>query len=239
MTIITINVQNNSPSTQSFMYFMEPVTVATTTAYSNSLGTGTVGNYAQTGTILTFQLDFGYFAGVQQASSVPQYGMQSGYYSACQPISLSDGQPDEKCATTMSLDPLSLSPAVYTQNVKNGSFRITTPGYDSATRIYNAGTGLRTSSGGVVLPSFIVASPLTNIDVTPSRTFFVAIGSAATGVVIAPANVTNNAACNATAYNSFLVKYDATGAFTVSSYIDPTNAMAVSGTSPNQILVAL
>lgn len=252
MTTITINIQNDNPATQNFLYFIPPVSSGSgAPAYCTSLGTAALGNYAQTGTILTFMLNFEYRAGVQQAYSLPAAGQQSGFYSASQRVSLSAGDGTTACATTMVLNPLSLTPAVAAAAVPKGMFRITTPSYDSSALTYNAGTALRTSSGGVVLPGFVVASPSMNIDLRPVRTFCVAVGSAATGIVIVPSNFLNTATCDAATYTSFEVLYDAGGAFTVKGYVDtsistkslpaaaPSAETSSSRTAPKRIVVTL
>lgn len=252
MTTITINIQNDSPATQNFLYFIPPVSSGSgASAYCTSLGTAALGNYDQTGTILTFMLDFEYRAGVQQAYSLPAAGQQSGFYSASQRISLSAGDGTTACATTMLLDPLSLSQATTAATVPKGMFRITTPSYDSGALTYNAGTALRTAAGGVVLPGFVVASPGMNIDLRPVRTFCVVIGSAATGIVIVPSDFTNTATCDATTYTSFEVLYSAAGAFTVKGYVDagmstksvraavPSAKTSSSRTAPKRIVVTL
>ncbi|HEX3984481.1 MAG TPA: hypothetical protein VHX12_12360 [Acidisoma sp.] len=221
MTTITINVQNDSAATQSFLYFMSPVSSGNgAPSYCTSLGTATLGNYAQTGTIVTFMLDFEYQAGVQQAYSAPVAGRQSGFYSSSQSIALSTATGSTASATAMSLNPLSLSKPVPGPVIPAGMFRITTPVYDGSAVTYNAGTALRTTAGGVVLPSFVVASPNMNIDVRPVKTFYVAIGNAATGIVVVQSGFPATGLCDATTYTSFLVVYGASGTFSVTGYVD-------------------
>jgi hypothetical protein len=236
VTMITINVQNNGPATQNFFYCMSPVSCSTgAQSYCNSLGTASLGNYAQTGTIVSFVVDFQYQAGVQQAYSPPVAGQESGFYSSSQAIALSDGGCTLADATTMKLNPLSLSPALPGSMVPNGTFRITTPVYDSSVLIFNAGTALRTTAGGVVLPSFVMASPGMNIDVQPARIFYVGVGKFATGVVVVMNSTAGMAKCDATGYTSFLVTYSASGTFSVVGFVDMSavSRKAMTGSAAN------
>ncbi|MCB8877218.1 hypothetical protein [Acidisoma silvae] len=233
MAIITINVQNNSTQTQTFLYFMSPISVVGMhDIYCTSLGAASLGNYKQTGTILTFELDFEYRAGVQQAYRPPVAGQQSGYMSSSQAINLSTGDGKSSDVTVMQLKPLALLPPSSGLAVPAGAFRITTADYDSSAMRFNAGTALRTYAGGVALTSFIEASPNTNIDISPSVIFNVAIGNAATGVVITPASFPSLAVCNATYNDSFYVVYGASGKFSVTGTTPPMVKMAMAAAIP-------
>lgn len=225
MTTITINVQNDSNTTQNFLYFMSPISSSSSApSYCASLGSASLGNYDQSGTIITFMLNYDYRAGVQQAYSAPVVGQQSGFYSASQAISLATASGSALCATTMALNPLSLAKAVAASGVPSGAFRITTPSYDSGAFTFNAGTALRTAAGGVVLPSFVVAAPAMNIDLFPVKSFHVAIGTAAVGAVVLPSNFPSTGLCDATTFTSFQVIYSASGTFSVTGSVDTTMA---------------
>lgn len=229
MTLITINVQNDSPSPQNFLYFMSAAQGGTAAGwYSTSLGTATLGNYAQSGAILTFILDFEYRAGVQQAHAQPVPGQQSGYISASQAVQLSTGDGKSTDTTTMTVNPLALSPAVPGTNVPANSFRIVTASYNGATAIYNAGTALRTSSGGVVLPTFIVASPNTTITIAPKPIFNLALGNAGTGIVVDPTSFSRLGVCDATFYTSFQAVYTASGTWQVTPGFDTMSMVSMS-----------
>ena len=132
MPMISINVQNNSTTSKDFLYFMGPVNSSDAgQIYVTSLGTANLGAYVQCGTIITFQLDFQYQAGVQQAHSLPIAGQQSGFYSASQPISLSTSTGSSPDTTTMTVNPFGLTAPVAGPSVPAGTFRISTPAYDS------------------------------------------------------------------------------------------------------------
>lgn len=57
-TLLTINVKNNQPQTQSFYFFQQPAIYSGgRPVYSNSLFSQSLGSYNSTGSILTFQVN--------------------------------------------------------------------------------------------------------------------------------------------------------------------------------------
>lgn len=219
MPMISINIQNSSNTTNDFLYFMAPAAgMNAQPIYTTSLGTARVAPYQQFGTIVSFEIDFQYQAGVQQAHNPPVAGQQSGFSSACRSVFLTTGNKPALNTTTMVLSPLGLSEPVAGPNVPHGAFRIATPDYDSKSLTYYAGTALRTKAGGVVLPNFVIVSPNLSIDVQPMMTFQVAAGSAKTSVVINPSDYARVGICNAAQYTAFLVIYDSKGEFSVTGF---------------------
>ena len=221
MPVISINIQNNGNAATDFMYFLAPAnTLNDRPVYTASLGTVRVAPYDQSGAIVTLEIDFQCQAGVQQAHNPPVAGQQSGFASACRAISLSTANKPAPNATTMILSPLGLSDPTAVPDVPQGSFRISMPSYDSKSLTYYAGTGLRTKSGGVVLPNFVMAGPNLAIDCRPVTSFLVAAGSAKTGIVINPSAYARVATCNTAQYTAFLVIYDSQGEFSVTGFSD-------------------
>jgi hypothetical protein len=88
-TILTINVQNQSPYQETFYIFQQPaVYIGGQLTYSNSLFNRVL-NGAGSGANLTFQTNTQYYAGVQETNTaIPTVGTASGYESATQPIDL-------------------------------------------------------------------------------------------------------------------------------------------------------
>ncbi|MGO7424745.1 hypothetical protein ACCT09_34305, partial [Rhizobium ruizarguesonis] len=81
--LLTINVKNYESQTQDFYFFQQPaIYTGGGQVYSNSLFAQSLGNYDNTGAILTFQVNLKYYVGIQQANTPPQIGASSGYSSA-------------------------------------------------------------------------------------------------------------------------------------------------------------
>ncbi|NTJ68489.1 hypothetical protein G6M50_23960 [Agrobacterium rhizogenes] len=184
-TLLTINVKNYQPQTQSFYFFQQPaIYTGGGQVYSNSLFSQSLGNYDATGAILTFQVNLQYYAGIQQANTPPQIGSSSGFASASRAIDLAPsaggGSPNDW--TTATVSPLGLSAPVNGQGVQPGAFRITTPSFTSPP-YYNVGSAIAVN-GGIVLSNFVQANPMNNIDCQPILKYFVQTGAYTPGNVM-------------------------------------------------------
>ncbi|WP_349959101.1 hypothetical protein [Rhizobium sp. ZPR3] len=184
-TLLTINVKNYQPQTQSFYFFQQPaIYTGGGQVYSNSLFSQSLGNYDATGAILTFQVNLQYYAGIQQANTPPQIGSSSGFASASRAIDLAPsaggGSPNDW--TTATVSPLGLSAPVNGQGVQPGAFRITTPSFTSPP-YYNVGSAIAVN-GGIVLSNFVQANPMNNIDCQPILKYFVQTGTYTPGNVM-------------------------------------------------------
>lgn len=183
-TLLTINVKNNQSQTQGFYFFQQPaIYTGGGQVYSNSLFAGSLGNYVQTGGILTFQVNLQYYAGIQQASAVPQVGQSSGFASASRPIDLASASGTGNDWTTATVSPaLGLSMPVNGQGVQAGAFRITTPTFSSPP-FYNVGSAVNVN-GGVVLSNFVQSNPMSNTDCQPILKYYVQTGAYTPGTVM-------------------------------------------------------
>ncbi|KAA1184682.1 hypothetical protein FP026_04730 [Rhizobium tropici] len=183
-TLLTINVKNYQPQTQSFYFFQQPaIYTGGGQVYSNSLYSQSLGNYDATGAILTFQVNLQYYAGIQQANTPPQVGQSSGFASASRAIDLAgagSGAPNDW--TTATVSPLGLSAPINGQGVQPGAFRITTPSFTSPP-YYNVGSAIAVN-GGIVLSNFVQANPMNNIDCQPILKYFVQTGAYTPGNVM-------------------------------------------------------
>lgn len=179
---LTINVTNRSSSTQTFYFFQQPAIFSGgQQVYSNSLFSQALGNYDQTGAILTFQTVFQPFACIQQASHPPQVGAASGYSSAIRAMDLATNAGGND-STNASVNPLGLAPAVNMPGVQPGAFRMITPAYQPQ-EIYNLGQAVQVN-GQVSLSSFVSAMPNYLVDCQPVLKFYVQTGSYTPGAVI-------------------------------------------------------
>lgn len=182
-TFLTINVKNLESSTQNFYFFQQPsVYTGGATVYSNSLYSQALGNYDQTGSILTFQVNMQYFAGIQQASQPPAVGQSSGFASASRAIDLAPSSGTANDWTTASVNPLGLSVPVAGTGVQPGAFRITTPSF-APPAIYNVGSAVSVN-GGIVLSNFVQANPASNTDCQPILKYYVQTGQYTPGTVM-------------------------------------------------------
>ncbi|EJC80782.1 hypothetical protein Rleg4DRAFT_2435 [Rhizobium leguminosarum bv. trifolii WSM2297] len=185
-TMLTINVKNYESQTQSFYFFQQPaIYTGGGQVYSNSLFSQSLGNYDNTGAILTFQVNLQYFAGIQQANTPPQIGASSGYSSASRAIDLApspggSGKPNDW--TTATVNPLGLSSPIYGEGVQPGAFRITTPVFNSPP-YFNVGSAVAVN-GGIVLSNFVQANPASNTDCQPILKYYVQTGAYTPGVVM-------------------------------------------------------
>lgn len=110
-TLLTINVTNNISATQNFYFFQQPsIYTGGSRVYSNSLYCQALGNYASTGSLLTFQVNIQHYAGIQQTINQPQVGQHSGFASAYRAIDLAPASGTANSCTTASVTPLGLSP---------------------------------------------------------------------------------------------------------------------------------
>ena len=204
---IYINVINAHPSTQSFFFYVGQAQYCPVSSgiYAQSLASETV---APSGNA-SLKIPFDYYAAAQSVDSTQSMS------SAIRQISLSQND-----STAMSTNPLALTPPVFNSNVPAGAFRIVVPSYDSNSETYYVGTGLQSQSGLVILTSYIVANPNTQVNVTPTKTFYVAIGDYKTGQQI-PSQVSNYGKCDASAKSAFKVTYKPDGTFAVESFTRP------------------
>lgn len=213
--LLTINVTNNMPSTQSFFFFQQQsVFVGGPQAYSNSLYSQPLGSYEQTGAVLTFQVSAQVFACIQQAHTMPTVGESSGYSTATRPIELS-GVSGANDATTAQVNPLGLSQPTANPGVTPGAFRITTPAYGPP-ESYNVGSAVQVN-GGMILSSFVTAMPNYNVDCQPIQKFYVQTGIYTPGTVINFIQASVNAAlCDFTGgYSVIDVTLNPDGTWTV------------------------
>ena len=186
-TLLTINVKNLQPQTQDFFFFQQPAVYSGGgDVYSNALYSQALGNFNATGSILTFQVNLQYYAGIQQANTTPTEGNSSGFNSASRAIELA---PDSGSAetpadtTTATISPLGLSIPKNTAGVQPGAFRIKTPSFTSPP-YYNVGSAVNVN-GGIVLSNFVQANPQNNTDCQPILKYYVQTG------VYTPGNVMN------------------------------------------------
>jgi len=205
-TLLTINVKNLQSQTQKFFFFQEPAVYSGGgDVYSNSLYSQSLGNYNDTGGELTFQVNLQYYAGIQEASSVPVVGNSSGYSSAWRAIDLapasgSTSQPSD--CTTATISPLGLGAAQYKEGVEEGAFRVITPSFN-APPYYNVGSAV--SVNGIIVPSnFVQANPMNNTDCQPILKYYVQTGTYTQGTVM-----------NFTASSTNSALADFTGGYTV------------------------
>jgi len=154
-TLLTINVKNLEPATQSFFFFQEPAKyTGGPTVYSNSLYEQSLANYGTSGGILTFQVDLQFYAGIQEAHQ-----------------------------TTASVSPaLGLSTPTNEAGVQSGAFRINTPSFTSPP-FYNVGSAV-SANGGIVLSNFVQANPNAFTDCEPILKYYVATGTYTPGTVM-------------------------------------------------------
>jgi hypothetical protein len=218
--MITITVVNGAANNLSFFFYVGPAQYTSAgNIYAQSLISATVAP-STSGGDFTLQIPFDYYAASQQV--VSSIGVQP-KPSAIQGISLSTTSGATNDSTQMSINPLGLAPPTPNSNVPAGAFRVAVPVYDSDSQNYNVGTGLKSQSGVVILTSYILANPNTNIDVTPSTTFCVAIGNYGPGQQITPSQITNYGACNASSNSAFNVTYQSNGTFVVQSFASDIN----------------
>ena len=203
-TLLTINVTNLESATQGFYFFQQPaIYTGGATVYSNSLYSQSLGNYAATGSTLTFQVNLQYYAGIQQAHSTPQIGQSSGYASASRAIDLAPATGTANDWTTASVSPLGLTQPAVGTGVEPGAFRITTPTY-SPPAIYNVGSAVEVT-GGIALSNFVVANPSSNTDCQPVLIYYVQTGAYTPGTVMNFSQSSVNAAvCDFTGGNSII-----------------------------------
>jgi hypothetical protein len=203
-TLLTINVKNLESATQNFYFFQQPaIYTGGAQVYSNSLFSQSLGNYGDTGSVLTFQVNLQFYAGIQQAHSTPQVGQSSGYSSASRAIDLAPATGTANDWTTASVSPLGLTVPTVGSGVQQGAFRITTPQY-SPPAIYNIGSAVE-ANGGIVLSNFVVANPSNNTDCQPILKYYVQTGTYTPGTVMDfTASSVNAALCDFTGGHSVI-----------------------------------
>jgi hypothetical protein len=237
---IQIVLTNNSPQTQNFFFFQQPATyTGGSEVYSNSIQNITLAPSTQTGGSYTFLAAVQYYAGVQQAYSMPTPGQTSGYNTATRAIDLAPaaGGSSTNDATTMSLTPsLGLSVPTPMTGVAPGAFRIVAPSFDPTLNKYLGGSAVTNANGITTLSNFVLVQPLQNLDCQPILKFYVQTGSYTAGTVMNFITSSVNAAtCDATTgFRTFNVSYNADGTWTVTQFaaatamISTTSALALS-----------
>jgi hypothetical protein len=223
-TPITINVRNESLTTQNFFFFQQPaIYTGGQGVYTNSLFTQALFPYSTSGAVLTFSVILQFYAGVQQQDSPPVVGQSSGQLAASQAIGLTPaagGAPTNN-RTTMTVSPsLGLSVPVSTPGPQTGSLRIITPPFNPLLTNYNAGSAVQTLTGGVTLSNFVTAQPNSNLDCQPIIKFYVQTGTYTPGTVM---NFTSSSAtaalCDATpGFSTFDVRYRPDGTWSITPY---------------------
>ena len=193
-TLLTINVKNKQADNRTFYFFQEPaIYKGSSTVYTNSLYSRTVGNLQQTGGIGTFRVDLQYYAGIQEAHGDPVVGSDSGYLSAAQPIDLTPASGSAANFTQAMVDPIvGLSPAQTLAGVEAGAFRIGVPPC-SADVTYNIGSAVSVD-GGIILSNFVKAQPGTDTDCQPVLKFYVGTGAYTPGTTMNFDQVTTKSA---------------------------------------------
>lgn len=185
-TLLTINVKNLQSQTQNFYFFQQPAVYSGGgKVYSNALYSQTLGNYDDTGAELTFQVNLQYYAGIQEANSVPVEGHSSGFASASRAIELAPAAGESSTpndSTVATISPLGLSMPTYSADVEAGAFRITTPSFTSPP-YYNVGSAVNVN-GSVVLSNFVQSNPMNNTDCQPILKYFVQTGKPTQGSVM-------------------------------------------------------
>lgn len=222
---ITINIKNDSGTSQSFYIFQHPsVFSGTGQVYSNSLFTSPLLPYDQSGAILTvtmmLQADQA-FAGAQQRTDTPQIGQLSGGTTALQQVTLTSPAVQQPAnTTTLSIAPLGLSPATYSSGLQDGAFRIMVSRFDPALYQFNAGTAVQNLDLSVTLSNFVTAQSLTNLDCQPVLVFYVQIGNLPPRTVIDYTSVSQNAAaCDfRPGYATYAVVYNEDGTWSTTPY---------------------
>jgi len=182
-TLLTINVKNLESASQGFYFFQQPaIYTGGGQVYSNSLFAESLGNYGDSGSILTFQVNLQYYAGIQEAHGTPQVGQSSGYSSASRAVDLAPASGTANDCTTASVSPLGLSQPTAATGVQPGAFRIITPVYNPPA-VYNVGSAVE-ANGGIVLSNFVVANPNSNTDCQPILKYYVQTGNYTPGSVM-------------------------------------------------------
>jgi len=237
---IQIVLTNNSPQTQNFFFFQQPATyTGGTDVYSNSIQNITLAPAATSGGSYTFLAAVQYYAGVQQAYSLPTPGQTSGYNTATRAIDLAPavGGTPTNDATAMTLTPsLGLSVPASAAGVAAGAFRIVSPTFNPTLNTYLGGSAVTNPQGITTLSNFVLVQPSQNLDCQPILKFYVQTGSYTAGTVMNFISSSVNAAtCDATTgFRTFNVSYNADGTWTVTQFatamamISTTSASALS-----------
>ncbi|HTU11879.1 MAG TPA: hypothetical protein VMG08_13390 [Allosphingosinicella sp.] len=181
-TLLTINVRNMERN-QGFYFFQQPsIYTGGAQVFSNSLFSSQLGNFNDDASVLTFQVNMQFYAGIQEGHSSPQVGQSSGFSSASRPIDLAPASGTANDWTKASVDPLGLSVPVPGPGVQAGAFRITTPSY-APPASYNVGSAVA-ANGGIVLSNFVVSEPTENTDCQPILKYYVQTGEYTRGTVM-------------------------------------------------------
>ena len=211
--LITINVVNATQSNKAFFFYVGQAQYSVSgVPGAQSLTTTTVAPSTSGGSF-TLQLPFDNYAAAQKV------GGGESRQSAIQQIALSTGSSGVNDSTQMSVNPIALAPPVSNSSVPVGAFEIVVPSYNSNSQNYYVGTGLRSQSGLVVLTSYVLATPATSVNVTPSTSIYVALGTYAAGQTI-PSQIPSSGRCDTSVASNFNVTYNPDGTFTVRPFAD-------------------
>lgn len=224
---IQIVLTNNSPQTQNFYFFQQPIVYSgNDTVYSNSIKSIALGSNASSGSAYVFLISTGYCAGVQQSFALPQPGQISGYTTAIRSIGVAPGAGENPTndSTTMSLSPLGLSVPISDDSISANFFRIKSPSFDPTLNIYFGGLAVTDVNNITTMSSYVKIEPLQNLDCQPILKFYVQIGSYAAGTVMNFITSSVNAAtCDATTgLRTFNISYNANGTWTVTPCVSAT-----------------
>ncbi len=207
----------NNGATQDFFLFQQ----SSVFSYNNSvrtvisLDTESLAPFQTFGTQLTFMVDKEVYAGAATPIST-NYAMLSkslaeGHQStAVQPVT------NTANSTTLSVSPFGLTSPVADTSISSGSFQIQTPPYDPSLNTYYLGNAVKTTGGGIVLSSFVIANPNQKLKVTPQPIFGIGIGNNPSGTVLQSDQINNVALCDFTvSSNAYTVTYTNTGTWVI------------------------
>ncbi len=200
----TFIIRNQTDQTCSFYLFQQQPTYtvsngAPSVIQSSCLCSGEVAPYSSSGSELEFVVDAQVFAGAVSDAITPT-GAQTALFTtevkaddteslnlAVQPIEIAASSSDDTSAdnTSLTLDPLGLSPPFNLADVSEASFGITVPNFDtgSVPGLY-CGNAVQIHDGYYVLSSFIQPFPNIQINCAPIPAFYITVGSYAVGEVV-------------------------------------------------------
>ncbi len=218
-----ITVQNLSATTQYFYVFQQQATftptVAASSIYSSSLGCQMIGNYAETGASINFEMGAQIYAGaISTAPAVSPLEasamVQTASTNVVRAIELASASTTALDCTTLSISPLGMSSPVNQTGITTGAFGVNVPSY-TPTPDPQLFCGLATINGDgtVLLSSYVAPSPNVRMTCTPKQIFYVKTGYMADGEVVSY-DTSNAATCDfTTGYMRVTVTYNADGTF--------------------------
>ena len=202
-----IIVRNLSQTVLYFHVFQKQASfqppIASGSIFASSLGCQSLGNSVQSGAQISFVFERQVYAGALTTMApkplpsnalivADAIGAATRFLvsstAAAQPIALSGGNPGASPAncTTLSLDPLGLSPPAYQAGLADGSFGIDVPPYTPVPvpELY-CGAAVFTGDGHIILSSFLAPPPNMTTACAPQPVYFVKTGYQPTGNVLA------------------------------------------------------